>query len=81
MTEEEAKGKWCPYVRAQKDGDGLDGASNRLTSAFNPSWARCIGSACMAWRWSYSPSPDQQVNAGAVYVQKDGGYCGLSGRP
>lgn len=47
MTEDEAKTKWCPFVR---DADAGANVSNldRL-----PHWSSCIGSQCMAWR----PSP------------------------
>lgn len=61
MKEEEAKTKWCPLVRrageyGNADADGLQ----RPT--------KCVGSACMMWRWSSSPC------AGL-------GYCGLAGKP
>lgn len=46
MTEDEAKTKWCPFVRVDST------ASNRV--AFDEFSANddpcCIGSACMAWR-------------------------------
>jgi len=38
MTEDEAKTKWCPFVRAAGPADPASGYL-------------CIGSACMAWRW------------------------------
>jgi len=47
ITEDEAKTKWCPLARA---GDGDDCATNRDLIEDNPVYARCIGSACMAWR-------------------------------
>jgi hypothetical protein len=51
MTEEEAKSKWCPFVRfAMHEGDGT-GAANRADIDM-PHWNRCCASDCMAWRWS-----------------------------
>jgi len=62
-TEDEAKTKWCPFVRyATSEED--ENASNRWRRApedidsppqiLNPPACRCIGSACMAWRWAES---------------------------
>lgn len=58
MTEEEAKKKWCPHARfkfsalsdcpASNRDDGSDGCKN----PFLRSGTRCLGSECMAWRWS-----------------------------
>lgn len=39
MTEDEAKSRWCPFARVVDTARGADGEG-----------ARCIGSACMAWR-------------------------------
>lgn len=48
MTEEDAKTKWCPFVR-------FVSVNNRGESETsiprNPPITACIGSACMAWRW------------------------------
>lgn len=41
-----------------------------------PSTCRCLGSACMAWRWMHDPD-----EAGAEHVEEHGGYCGLAGYP
>lgn len=71
MTEDEAKTKWCPMVRAGIDagmavnhhvdmrpkGDGVYDQS------------RCIGSGCMMWRW--------HSNEGKGFK----GYCGLAHNP
>lgn len=57
MTEEEAKTKWCPFARvgvrwmdsqAESLADLTAVPVNRGSSAED--LARCIGSACMAWR-------------------------------
>lgn len=47
MTEEEAKTKWCPAFR------GNDHGINRPLEMENLI-GRCLGSACMAWRWLLS---------------------------
>lgn len=61
MTEDEAKTKWCPFARVDATSEtngmvtGVFGGGNRIilpgnTPVLSPSEARCIGSACMAWR-------------------------------
>lgn len=64
MSEDEAKTKWCPASRVNGTGTPSDDVvltSNRPThDAYN-----CIGSACMAWRWS---DGDQEMVA--VYIPK-----------
>lgn len=68
LTEEEARKKWCPFVRYYEAGDRA--ASNRWRQslpaeephALNPVPCRCIASDCMMWQWF-----DHQK-----------GYCGLA---
>lgn len=50
MTEDEAKTRWCPFVRLGDCERGF--GHNRWDDASRqpPDSARCIGSACMAWR-------------------------------
>lgn len=75
MTEDEAKKKWCPFVRlvgGNKNDAGADIGSHN-GSAFNrvalvdsgdfsiPHAARCIASDCMAWRVSVVPPYQENV--------------------
>ena len=95
MTEEEAKGKWCPHVR---DADENLGTWNRLFEGDGIIHERsqCIGSKCMAWRktetYYFKPKgePAQIVNLkpsgdGCEYFEmaelNHYGYCGLAGKP
>ena len=94
MTEAEAKTKWCPMVRATY----FDQAVGLWTGPANAQsmgkvgdllyGGKCIGSACMMWRWNtkYTPPPYSMM---ATYPQPEGtteisateGYCGLAGKP
>jgi hypothetical protein len=88
MTEDEAKTKWCPFARYDS-GDGAP--SNRWKQslpasepdALNPVACRCIGSACMAWRWQPAGSMDRPTRTGPgnASVARTRGYCGLAGSP
>lgn len=78
MTEEQAKKKWCPMVRA-----GLKGANTYVGinwpsgEVLDQEYAKCIGSDCMMWRWSQRPEPHQPGNNTTGH---DGdGRCGLAG--
>lgn len=56
VTEQEAKTKWCPQVRASQ-GVGDANACNAGTSEGDrvPTYSRCVGSECMMWRWGHEP--------------------------
>jgi hypothetical protein len=80
MTEEDAKTKWCPFVRVGHAREAGEEAFNRLCDdqgldgddfSHVPEAALCIASACMAWRWS-TPGT-------APADQPERGYCGLAG--
>lgn len=64
MTEAEAKTKWCPFVRmTASQGEWHINRDPSLPSAPTDTQAyRCIGSACMAWRW-YARIPLHVVRA------------------
>ena len=75
MTEDEAKTKWCPHKRVVIVSDDLSDlcpSHNLIAFDGKPDLAkdaphyRCIGSACMAWRFNISMAT---------------GFCGLAGRP
>ena len=86
MTEEEAKQKWCPFANVYVAYQGTGASGNRGLSDTSTAqdWkgkALCIGSACMAWRWSdrvksYNPEYQRPLNAGEIT-----GHCGLAGKP
>lgn len=83
MTEDEAKTKWCPFVRVT--------ASETEWHTNRPSYADihqtpfddCIGSACMAWRWRPGkPEVKDGAFTGRMEPHSDGaGFCGLAGTP
>jgi len=68
-TEDEAREKWCPHAR-MLESYGERASYNRAVSPSGgdeEASTKCIGSACMAWRWK--PGDNRR------------GYCGLSGSP
>ena len=88
MTESEAKTKWCPMVRATY----FDQAVGTWTGAANAQstgktgdvqyGGKCIGSACMMWRWNNEwieavrTRPDWFKRG-----EKTDGFCGIAGEP
>ena len=89
MTEEEAKTKWCPYYQVNGGTDADDNRSTRFlpeTKAYGPSLinAKCLGSACMAWRWDRELWKLVQDETGMSMKPRGGdpdGFCGLAGKP
>lgn len=82
MTEDEAKTKWCPFVKPDYRGPDRQ----------NDTYMRCIGSACMAWRWDGIQQNGKPIrNAIAAEHARVGDYdprtekpmgcCGLAGKP
>jgi len=67
VTEEEAKTRWCPFVRVS---NGPDGSWNTMQDARSEATYFCRASACMAWR-KVSADFDKGGNLP--------GYCGLAG--
>src|SRR5690606_23686540 len=75
MTEDEAKTKWCPFVRARKSVESaeetqvfpvsynrlvIERAQEGVIEVVNmPVSALCIGSPCMAWRWLQPAQPNR----------------------
>jgi hypothetical protein len=69
LTEEEARGKWCPFSRkAYKFSQGFESGPFSGACSFNRGNRQncdCIASSCTSWRLWDSLR----------------GYCGLAGRP
>jgi hypothetical protein len=87
MTEEEAKGKWCPHVRVARletlgRNDFIVGGTNRdaLGRVAMPASCLCLASACMAWRWALGVAEDASGNEYSA-PSTTRGYCGLAGKP
>lgn len=83
MTEDEAKTKWCPFVRFH-----VEGKAPSFTVAPNREQrgTRCIGSACMAWReHTGHVEATEQGSDGYAYKHTQKvvrvGFCGLAGAP
>ena len=74
MIEEEAKTKWCPFVR-----QSAQAARSNRGDHPNASNVNCIGSACMAWR--VTDDECMPVKKYSVTVSFPAGYCGLAGKP
>ncbi len=84
---ENAKTKWCPFVRAVAEKD--DAAGNRwpttedvpeVGSDLQPS-NRCIAYECMAWRWVETHINDPEGGPDMVPSGDTHSYCGLAGDP
>ena len=85
MTEDEAKTKWCPFVRVS--GTGGEWHTNRPSHADVDAkpFDHCIGSACMAWRVDAERFQDarsgrlsdRDTTGHGTWIKL--GHCGLAG--
>lgn len=90
MTEEEAKTKWCPFVRhaytpMQFETNPTAISINRCVEKDKQAeGCSCIGSQCMAWRWILAPQQTVSFNEESANPKAGSyvaiGYCGLVGR-
>jgi len=91
MTEDQAKTKWCPFIQfATISGKGIAGVGtnrNEASSGDAELNTKCIGSACMAWRWVKTDTDYEfgtADNEGKMKVLQSPitkyGYCGLAGK-
>jgi len=81
MTEDEAKTKWCPFVRMSPQ----SAINNRGDNHPNAGNVKCIGSDCMAWQWNQGKDNVRQyVDDNGLLIVESGregmGYCGLASR-
>ena len=49
MTSEEAKQKWCPFIRCDGQLEGQAVSGNCTEETRHPLYACCIGSDCAVW--------------------------------
>lgn len=83
LTEDEAREKWCPFVRGvtgevEAEGrtrhSGAQPAYNRVIGEEQTAWPAavcCIGSKCMSWR-SVSPVLSDETKALIATYRRDG---------
>lgn len=79
MTEDEAKTKWCPFVRLGVTGcqaGGVNRIADISASKVTTDIAPCIVSQCIAWRYIDGYGPEE-----TKLGDKTKGYCGLAGKP
>jgi hypothetical protein len=70
MTEEEAKAKWCPFVRlTASQGEWHTNREGPASHLSEPGHALCIGSACMAWRHRDPQVEVRQTGLGRMPVE------------
>jgi hypothetical protein len=103
LTEAEAKQRWCPFANVGF-GTRLPGVINRLQitdqdksgqtvasgETIIPAGAKCLGSACMAWRWMKAEAnthpwlvtmPDKEPERYAWNPTGHEGYAGATVEP
>lgn len=88
MSEEEAKTKWCPFVRFHvfaplENMDGSTVQMARTNRDGDDASTLCIASARMAWRTLAQDQITASTSGMSSFAQRliIGGYCGLAGSP
>lgn len=82
MTEDEAKTKWCPFVRlTASQGEWHTNREGPKSHLSQEGHACCIASACMAWRWVREEVSGRDADGFGYIRVVSGGYCGLAGAP
>ena len=87
MTENEARTRWCPFVRVTVTPNDATWQGNMMTNrgqipAANTD-TRCIASDCMCWIATDNEFEPEPPETSAVRVPQQGkpaGYCGLAGK-
>ena len=74
MTEKKAAECWCPFSRAPANGIHGDVVLNRDSDGTADTGSLCMGSRCMAWRWTFRNEVGGKTHGGPGT-----GYCGLAG--
>ena len=72
LTENEARGKWCPFGRELRvyESEIVNlAAVTAVNRDYGEASCPCLASGCMAWRWSNHSRLDGTAT----------GYCGLAG--
>lgn len=76
MTEDEAKSKWCPFVRfTHPHPDSGIRWNNRGPDLVADDDSKCVASNCMAWQWKYPGPNDEATGDGWKPTH---GYCGVT---
>lgn len=62
-TEEEARGRWCPFGRMLSSGN--QGSFNR--NSYDQGTTKCLGSKCMMWKWFGRDGEDKFITGRCGY--------------
>lgn len=80
LTEDEAKTKWCPFVRAPLSVEWPNSPASPAINSLSDSF-RCIASECMAWQWGNYHADGYDKAGNPLTAPTGEGYCGLAGKP
>lgn len=82
MTEQEAKGKWCPMYRETPyvGSDGMTYSKENRRFPYDDT-SRCLASSCMMWQWNSYHGETSGTKSIAFPTVEMGGFCGLGGKP